>query len=187
MRYGLLPDKDETWDVFLGSKRRTAQTHYRLERKCEKCGIFITDNNKSGLCQRCLIKKNAPEFEAHTPESEAHKALKQQAKAWLKEIGCTDIREEHRISKFKRNPMIFVQGEGVVFDVSGYYDNKLVVVECGGSQERKLEKALRITPYIYILPYNYMTPFRYHKEYKMCNLCGNIKGVKSRFAMELDS
>ena len=157
---------NQDWAEFLGSKKRTALTHYSQGKKCKKCDKFITDGNTTGYCKECIHKSGNPYIKKGTfvTESLEHMALKKLAASWLKSIGCNNIAEEHKLKG----------GKGaVIFDVTGKMDSKLYAVECGGSQKSKLERAYLITKNLYILPYNYTQPYLYYPNIKVCSSCGN--------------
>jgi len=160
----------EDWDEFMGTKKRTNKTHYSMGRKCQRCQRFITDNNKSGICNECLRLAPVPEPKHKMfPESNEHKALKQVGKQFLESLGVSDIRFERSvISNLGRTK----------FDVAGKLNNQYVAVECGGSEKRKLKVALSITSEIYILPYNSNVPFKFLSYMTICRQCGHLLSCK---------
>ncbi len=147
--------RDE-WGQFLGSKKRTARTHYSLGRKCSVCNRYITNNNKIGHCAACIEV-------AKRGESSAHKRLKDKAKEWFEEQGATQIKLEKTLK---------IKGMRVRADVYAILNGKQVIIECGGSQNRKLKKLL--TQYkVLIWPYSFKKPYKYDPKHQVCNRCGN--------------
>ncbi len=151
------------WQEFLGTKKRTAATHYGLKRKCSRCDRYITNNNLTGLCYDCT-KSGVVYNEQSKGESEGHKVLKCRAEDWLKEQGATNIKQEKHLSSLVGR---------VRADVYGVLNGEDVIIECGGSQLRKLQHLLSMRARIFIWPYNFTQPYEYTTECKVCALCGN--------------
>ena len=159
----------EDWEIFLGEKKRTARLHFSQGRKCSRCGIFIVNESKTGFCQICWRDKQVGESYADRQgESLEHIHLKEIAVKWLERIGADKIRKEagHRTKKGR-----------IIADVAGEYKGKTIIVECGGSYKLKLEKALLVTPNVYIWPYHYTKPYLYKRTINVCQNCGNFKGA----------
>ena len=157
----------EDWDIFIGTKKRTAKTHFSQGRKCARCNRFITNGNKTGMCQVCYTaERDFPIDKKPLGETDEHRALKERASKWLTSIGCIDVKEEVSHSTFKGR---------IIVDAQGVREGSLIVVECGGSQARKLEKVMLLTNNIFILPYNFKRPFLFRKGTVICPCCGNLK------------
>ena len=154
--------KNERWEQFWGSKKRTTRTWYSQGRLCKKCLSPITDTNESGYCASCFKGSHLRQG-----ESSEHRDLKIKARIFLEALGCVGIKNE---SEFR----------GMRFDAIGYKDGKTIIIECGGSQERKLLKISKLTEFLYVWPYNYDKPFIYDPHMKICHICGNhLNNVKS--------
>jgi len=155
--------KDD-WNEFMGSKKRTAASHYSQGRVCVVCGRYITDRNQTGRCEGCKIRK--PQGES--PE---HKRLKEKAVKWLWGQGATKVKLEKGISVGKQR---------FTADVYGIINGKETVIECGGSQKRKLDKLIYKGVFtIYILPYGHDKPYRLTTGLQVCNRCGNCMSTMS--------
>ena len=155
----------DEWAMFVGSKKRTTKTHYDQGRLCRRCKAPITNHNISGLCYECY--KINKDYKPRT-KAKSHDKLKEKAAGFLKGYGCEDITKEKTviIDIFKNKKFII--------DVAGYKDKKLIAVECGGSQHRKLQSMINFVGELYIWPYGYDFPFRYDKSNVICSLCGNL-------------
>ena len=162
----------EDWEIFMGTKKRTAKSHFSQGRKCSRCGIFIINTSKTGFCQLCWRDHLEGDSYKDRCESPGHTHLKELAVKWLERIGAEKIRKEAGIrTKSKAR---------IIADVAGEYKGKTIIVECGGSTDRKLKKALSITPNVYIWPYHYNKPYLYNPSIVICNLCGNFKGLSRK-------
>ena len=158
----------QSWDEFMGTKKRTAKLHFSQGRKCSRCGVFITDESKTGFCLVCFQGKQVAEsYKDRLGESPEHLHLKDLAVKWLERIGAEKIRKEVGIRTNRGK---------IIADVAGEYKGKRIIVECGGSHKRKLGKALSITPSVYIWPYHYTKPYLYKRSINVCQGCGNLKG-----------
>jgi len=162
----------DDWEQFLGNKHRTTRTHYSMGRKCERCGRFIVNGSKTGYCRVCwrIIKENGHEDDSISikgGESEGHKQIKELAVKWLLRIKCKDITAERNI----KTPRGSIRA-----DVAGRYNGSWIIVECGGSQRQKLEKALLFTRNVYIWAYHQDKPYLYNPSMIICHACGTFKG-----------
>ena len=146
------------WEEFMGSKKRTATTHYSQGRTCEVCGKYITDGNQAGRCEECRTRKP-------TSESSEHKRLKGKAVKWLRVQGATKVKlEKHLV----------VGNQRIIADVYGEAKGRMIILECGGSQNRKLDKLINTGVFsIFIWPYGHKNPYRLYPGVKVCNRCGN--------------
>ncbi len=98
-------------------------------------------------------------------ETLAHKKLKMRARLFLEDTGCADIQEEYTIGVSLNGSMRA--------DVVGFKDNRIIVVECGGSTEKKLSKAWSYIDELWILPYGEDTLFQWLPHKKICHTCGH--------------
>jgi len=141
---------------------------HKLGRVCDRCGKPIWDSHKTGICPECwgLIAKEQSYNKKYGGESEAHKALKLIAYRFLSDLNCVSRSEEKRLR---------VDGNRVRVDMLGKTrDGKLIAVECGGSQVKKLKKLRGMVEAIYILPYNSTIPYLWSEDIKICFNCGHI-------------
>jgi len=149
------------WNNFLGNSKKVCRSRYSKGKACSVCKKPITNNNESGLCQYC--KSHRLEGK-HTGESEEHLLLKQKALEFLKGLGCIRLRAEHSMQVTKGR---------FICDVTGIKDSQLYVVECGGSQLRKLELVAGVSKNIYIWPKGHGKPYQWNSGVKPCSFCGN--------------
>jgi len=145
----------ESWDIFLGTKKRTTKSWYSLHKLCSVCSIPIVNDNESGLCRQCTNREKEPGFSIsdRQGESEEHKLLKEQARKFLLARGFTNIKEEYLV---KANGHPF---RNIVFDVVGFKGDKMVAVECGENKSDKLVKAIELLGSLYILPFGKTIPY----------------------------
>lgn len=139
-----------------------------LKRKCSECGRELTRNRKDNLCQWCrsaiLRKQLRMTNGGLANDGEKHRKLKIKAREFLISLGCKDIREEARdLSEESR----------FVYDVVGFKDGKIIIVECGGSQKHKLQRIIRDGYTLYIWPYGAKEPFLYNPSRNICDKCGS--------------
>jgi hypothetical protein len=154
------------WNEFLGTKKRTAITNYSEGKVCSRCKRPITNNNFSGLCQYCKSKGRERK---HLGESKEHLRLKDKASFFLESLGCSQVRKEHSMNT--------KQGR-FICDVTGEKEGELYIVECGGTQRRKLQKVSFASKHIYVWPHGHAEPYLWDNSIKFCTFCGNrLNGI----------
>ena len=99
-----------------------------------------------------------------------HLELKRKAAIFLAQNGYIDIQYEYKLGQDKN-------GYAFRTDVSGIKGKKRVVVECGGTNTRKLSKLLPFVDGIYILPHGQAEPYKWEASMIVCSGCGNLKGM----------
>jgi len=156
----------ESWDRFIGTKKRTAVTHYSEGKKCLRCREFITNMNKSGLCFEC--KSLCLEPRSPAGESQKHKDLKRKAVEFLEGLGCRYIKVETKSTRWKPRARYDVTG---VLNTNGR--TQYIVVECGGSHKRKLANISGQLITLYIWPYHENEPYLYTADMNVCAVCGH--------------
>ena len=149
------------------NKKRTALTWYKLGRMCTSCDAMIVDVNKSGYCASCYRRYQAT-HKSNARETLAHKKLKVRARLFLGDMGCANIQEEYTIGTS-------LNGKGSIrVDVVGFRDSQLVAVECGGSTDKKLNKACGYIRELWVLPYGESMPFKWSIGKSVCHTCGHV-------------
>lgn len=104
---------------------------------------------------------------------ETHDYLKYVAYRWLGEFGCKDRQFEFYIKCKDRK-------KGILIDVVGFRENKLIGVECGGIGQKSKRDILKYLLEerqifrLYHLPYGNTIPTIYGTEDDLCPYCGRI-------------
>jgi len=155
---------EKEWQEFWKEKNRKKNEYdYSLKRTCIACTHPVTDQNPSGMCVSCANKARAKGV-GQGNHSGAHTILKIAAKKFLREVGCSDIREEKGLGI----------GSGVIVDTVGNLGKEIVAIECGGARTRKLKRLSKIAKAIYIFPYGEDKPFLWNGGDEICPTCGHI-------------
>jgi len=144
-----------------------------FEKRCKECDHPIPKTNRSGICKRCVAKKERKTLtfsqrSGKGNDGQMHKELKTKAAKFLESLGCQDIRQETRaLSGTAR----------FIYDVIGFKGTDVFIVECGGSAMRKLLKISQDKYNLYILPYGYDSPFLYEPNMQICRGCGHLTSI----------
>lgn len=110
-------------------------------------------------------------------ESKRHIQLKIKANEFLQGIGCQNIQFEYRLDKIQytlgARPRHWKTKQYFQFDVAGFKDGRLLVVECGGITAKKLKSMSTQGIMIYILPYGKNKPYLWQEGIDVCVSCGH--------------
>ena len=107
-------------------------------------------------------------------ESEAHKEQKRKAIKFLEALGCEQIETEKTLGRRRQGRQKYI-----VVDVAGYFDGKLIVVECGGIAVKGKASRLKVwmkmgkIASVFILPYGENEPYLWADNIKVCPACGH--------------
>ncbi len=131
---------------------------------CRKCGRHISVHRvRLGLCEWCEKEQSIPHKDGKASnESLAHIKLKDRAVSFLISHGCHPVKKEVH--------------KGFRYDVMGWLENDIYVVECGGCNKDKLDDALYKGYHLFIWPYGASNPIKYDKSMQVCHCCGAIIG-----------
>lgn len=173
------------WQEALRYKKIANTELYRLKKACFICNSPIPDSSRLGLCYKCNTAFNRRKIKSKERdirrakmeskkskikhknefESDTHKQLKEIGKAFLINLGCTNIVYEK---------LMGVNNARIKADVYGELDTIKYIVECGGSSNYKLVKASKLIDFVYILPYGESIPYIWNNNFSVCHSCGHI-------------
>lgn len=97
-----------------------------------------------------------------------HGVLKGIAGSWLGKRGYTDISFEERIERQNNGN----KPRHYWLDVVGRKCDEVLVIECGGNNEDKLNALGQIFESVWVLPYGETEPYRWEVGTKLCHACG---------------
>lgn len=102
-------------------------------------------------------------------ETEKHRRQKKKAIEWLKERNIDDILIEAKTLKPSGDRLDFITW---TVDVVGRAGSLKIAIECGGTNERKLNELLSFYNEVWIFPYGGQGQYRWWEGRSLCHQCG---------------